>query len=309
MKIFHVINSLGTGGSESVLYTIIKKDKKNIHYIFVISEKGENIKSFQKIKNCRIINLTNFIFIKRIILFLNFLKLEKKRNRQVCINSWMYKAHIFCFIAKFKINFQLLMHVRHCGITKKHTVINKLPIYINLYLSKLFADKIIYNSYFSRENHQNIGFEKTKGQVIQNGFEKVNIKKKTFNRKFKNKIVVGMLARQNFIKDHITLIKAFIEAFDDRKNVVLFLQGAGLKKDTNIKNLIKNKNIFISSSFDKEYFYSQIDLHVLSSFGESFPNVVAESMHRKIITISSDVGDVKYMLSKDFIFKCADKKN
>ena len=98
MKIFHVINSLGTGGSESVLYTIIKKDKKNIHYIFVISEKGENIKSFQKIKNCRIINLTNFIFIKRIILFLNFLKLEKKRNRQVCINSWMY-AHIFCFIA------------------------------------------------------------------------------------------------------------------------------------------------------------------------------------------------------------------
>ena len=91
------------------------------------------------------------------------------------------------------------MYVRHCSITKKHTVINKLPIYINLYLSKLFADKIIYNSYFSRENHQNIGFEKTKGQVIQNGFEKVNIKK-TFNRKFKNKIVVGMLADKILLK-------------------------------------------------------------------------------------------------------------
>lgn len=308
MKIFHVINSLGTGGSESVLYTLIKKDKKNTHYIFVISERGERIQSFQKIKNCRIINLTNFIFIKRIFLFLKFLKLEKKRQKQVCINSWMYKAHIFCFIAKFKINFQLLIHVRHCGITNKHTIINKLPIYINLYLSKLFADKIIYNSYFSRKNHQKIGFEKTKGQVIQNGFEKTNNGKKTFNRKFKNKIVIGMLARQNFIKDHITLIKAFIEVFGERKNLVLFLQGAGLKNDRNIKNLIKNKNIYISPSLDKEYFYSQIDLHVLSSFGESFPNVVAESMQRKIITISSDVGDVRYMLPKDFIFKCADEK-
>ena len=75
MKIFHVINSLGTGGSESVLYTIIKKDKKNIHYIFIISEKGESIKSFQKIKNCKIIDLSNFIFIKRIFLFLDFLRL------------------------------------------------------------------------------------------------------------------------------------------------------------------------------------------------------------------------------------------
>ena len=132
--------------------------------------------------------------------------------------------------------------------------------------------------------------------------------KKIFNKKFKNKIVIGMLARQNFIKDHITLIKAFIEVFDDRKKLVLFLQGAGLKNDRDIKNLIKNKNIYISSSLDKEYFYSQIDLHVLSSFGESFPNVVAESMQRKIITLSSDVGDVKYMLPKDFIFKCADKE-
>ena len=74
----------------------------------------------------------------------------------------------------------------------------------------------------------------------------------------------------------------------------------------NIKNLIKIK-ILIFLHLTKNILFPT-DLHVLSSFGESFPNVAAESMHRKIITISSDVGDVKYMLSKDFIFKCI-KKN
>ena len=44
-------------------------------------------------------------------------------------------------------------------------------------------------------------------------------------------------------------------------------------------------------------------MHVLSSFGESFPNVVAESIQREKITLSSNVGDVNRFLIKKNIFQ------
>ena len=36
MKVNHIINSLGTGGSETILYSLIKNDIKNFHTIIVI---------------------------------------------------------------------------------------------------------------------------------------------------------------------------------------------------------------------------------------------------------------------------------
>ena len=46
-----------------------------------------------------------------------------------------------------------------------------------------------------------------------------------------------------------------------------------------------------------------IDLHILVSNNESFPNVVAEAAYYSKISISSDVGDVRFILDKHFIFK------
>ena len=66
MKIFHVINSLGTGGSESMLYEIIKNDKKNFHTIFLISEKGTRYKNFIKLNNCKILNYSDLSLFKKL---------------------------------------------------------------------------------------------------------------------------------------------------------------------------------------------------------------------------------------------------
>lgn len=312
MNIFHIINSLGTGGSESILYSLIKNDLKSFHTIFLISEKGSTYKAFFKLKNCKILNLSSLNLLKKLFLLFKFVKNNKEIKKQLTFNSWMYKSHIYLFIIKIFINFQLIVHVRHCGITNQHSIKNKIPIFITLFFSKLFANRIIYNSFFSKKNHERIGFPKDKGLVIQNGFEKMNKENFKFKRIFNNKIVIGMLARQNFIKDHITLINVFAELSKKNKNLILFLQGSGLKNDRKIKNIIyKNKisNIIFSESLNKEYFYKQIDIHVLSSFGESFPNVVAESMIRKIITLSSEVGDVRYILPKKFIFKTGNEND
>ncbi len=312
MRVLHIINSLGTGGSETILYSLIKNDIKNFHIIILISEKGTIFKNFKQLRNCKVLDFSNLIFFKKIIRIYEFIKHAKELNKQIALNSWMYKSHIYSFIVKFFINYQILIHIRHCGITQEHLLINKIPIYITLYLSKLFANKIIYNSYFSKFNHERIGYPKKMGIVIQNGYNKIKKIDKQKSSRFKNKIVIGMLARKNFIKDHFTLIRAFKKISKINRNLVLFLQGSGLEKDRKIKDYIdKNKisNIFFSKSLDKEYFFNQTDIHVLSSYGESFPNVVVEAIQRKILSLSSDVGDVKYILPKELIFKTSNDKD
>ncbi len=305
MKVFHIINSLAAGGSETSLYSIIKKNERNFHIIIIFSEKGIFYKKFSYLKNCKVIDISNFSFFKKISFIYNFIKENKKYSKQVVFNSWMYKSHIICAIVKIFISFSLLFHIRHCGITNKHKFINKFPIYLTLYFSKFFANKIIYNSYSSKLNHEKIGFEHKKAIVIHNGFSNLRNKKK-YKKLFNNKIVIGMLARKNFIKDHLTLIKSFKILSKSKKNIILFLQGSGLKTDKKINNFIsknKIKNIYFSNSNDKEFFFSQIDIHVLSSFGESFPNVVVESIQREKITLSSNVGDVNKFLTKKNIFQ------
>ena len=182
----------------------------------------------------------------------------------------MYKSHIYVFIVKFFINFQLILHIRHCGITKEHSLINKLPIYITMYLSKKFANKIIYNSDFSKFNHEKIGYSKSLGTVIQNGYQQSDFKKDEKNIDKKQKIVIGMLARRNFIKDHNTLIDTFNELSKKDKNLFLYLQGAGLDRDSKLKekiSKINSNNIIISKTLDKKSFFKKIDIHVLSSYG------------------------------------------
>ena len=124
------------------------------------------------------------------------------------------------------------------------------------------------------------------------------------------KIVIGMLARKNFIKDHDTLINAFQKTKQKKQKFIFIFTGAGLQNDNKLKEKISKincKNIIISKTLDKENFFKKIDIHVLSSYGESFPNVVIEAIQRNVHSIASQVGDIKQILPKDFIFKIGDE--
>ena len=298
MNIFHIINSIGAGGSETFLYNLINYDQKNKHYIIVLSKKGFFFSKFKKLNNVEIFFLGNN--------FLIFLKLYKffKEKKPSLINSWMYRSHVFASLMKIFFRFNLIFHFRHVGITNKHSFFKKFLIKSSSYFINYFADEIIFNSYFSKKNHIKNGINNKNITVIHNcfyeNFKNTNSPKLS---KKKNEIVLGMLSRKNFIKDHKTLIDAFLELAKKRKNIRLLLKGSELNK-LEIPSFLKNKINILDASTSVEKFYSMIDIHVLSSFGESFPNVVAEAMVRKIPSICSNVGDANLIvLNKNFIFQ------
>lgn len=304
MLIFHVINSLDVGGTENFLYSLIRNDKKNNHIIFCLFEDGQFFSNFKKLKNCKLISLKNFFFLNKIFHIKKTLEKFKLNNFNICINSWMYKSHIYTFVLKMFYNFFFIMHIRHSGITDKHTFLNILPIKICKYIS-FFTNKIIYNSLSSKIEHEKIGYNTLNSQVVQNGFENQKNKFK-INKRRNNKIVIGMLSRTNFIKDQITLLKAFRNLLKIHPSLELILQGKGVVADKGINKFIKEhdlKNVILTENKNKSNFFSKIDIHVLSSFGESFPNVVVEAIIEEKISLSSDVGDTKHILSSDCIFK------
>jgi len=105
-----------------------------------------------------------------------------------------------------------------------------------------------------------------------------------------------MIARFDPHKNHTKLIETFETIIKINHNVILLLIGSNINTQNNhlLKNIHNNqisKNIlFLDHLNELNEISTIIDFHILLSFSESFPNVIAETMSMGIPNISSDVG-------------------
>ena len=307
MKILHVINGLEVGGAEKFLLKLIANDTKNEHVVLNISKKGKIEELLKRITTVINFNLKENFFKIRIFYKL----LVNIKNMKIdAIQGWMYHGNFFSFFIGFFINNKNInWNIRGPYDTKLTKFSTKIILYICSFFSKLFKIKVIYNSNYALSNHTKIGYNLKNTFMIHNGYQ---IKKKlTFNRqkKFKkinfNKcLVIGNVARYDSHKDHLNLFSSLYLL--KKKNYKFKLLIVGENINFRNKSLIKlidkfdlRENILIfRTRTNLDNFYSLIDIHILSSISESFPNVVAESMLSNIPSISTNVGDVKYLISE-----------
>ena len=176
-------------------------------------------------------------------------------------------------------------------------------------LSKFIPTSITVNSYASMKHHIKMGYNLKKFVVIHNGYQDIDLSKLKEVNKIKSqfkisnsKFILGMIARIDKQKDQIGLIKA-LKIIEKKIDFQLVLCGFDNKiKIREINKLIKelnfhNKIIIIDPIFNIFELYSILDLHILNSFSESFPNVVAESMFSSIPNIATNTGDTNYIIN------------
>ena len=290
MRILHVINALGSGGTERNLINYVNNDKKNHHAICCSSYnkfyKSKITKEYLTRKKFNYLNfINNFFYIKKII------EIEKPE----IINFWMYRSCIYSIIFKIFYKKKIIWNLRNGGDLKYFNFRNKVEYYIVCLFSYLIPDATIFNSYTSLKNHRKNGYSKKSNFVIFNGFEfnkKKNIK---INKKF---LSIGMVARFNYFKNHKLLFQTLSKINTD-VNFRLFLIGKGINyKNNELMKLIRkfnlNKSIVLIEESKKVFkILNKLDLHILVSNNESFPNVVAEAAYYSCISISSYAGDVK----------------
>lgn len=308
-KVLHIITDLEQGGAEGVLYRLVKFDTSNQHIVISLMSEGHFGKLMQEsgIKVYTLNNSRGSFGFSGLKLLNRIIKQEKPN----LIQTWLYHADLIgSFVGALNgINVYWSIHLSNLSYNSTRLT-TFILIRLLAALSYFIPKKIIFCSFSSMKNHFQIGYSKSKAIYIPLGFNHDNYYFKDDIRdqfrsflKLKNhELVIGCVARWDLQKDHNNLFKA-ISFLKDKPyfgNLRICLAGYEMTNDNdsllrliNLNNLNKEMFLFLGSFLEINQVYNGIDILVLSSKGESFPNVIFEGMLTSVPIISTDVGDVK----------------
>lgn len=308
--IVHIIIGLNKGGAEATLVKLCL-NMKNYNHI-VISLTGLN--SYSKILKDQKINVYNFSFERHSRFFSNCCKLFLllKKLKPDVVQTWMYHADLIGgLLARMCKVDKVYWNVRNSQLDLNYTKYSTLLIAkICSYLSNIIPHKIVSCSHAGMLEHIKLGYTRNKFVLISNGYENIDFEN-VLNRyvserlSFDKSIVftIGMAARYDRIKDYDTLILCLVDFKKTNPNFLCFLAGEGV---TELNTLLYNKIVdyglvknikLLGLCEDMHKFYASLDVFVMSSFSEGFPNVIGEAMNFGIPCISSNVGDSKLIIA------------
>jgi Glycosyltransferase len=112
-------------------------------------------------------------------------------------------------------------------------------------------------------------------------------------------VFVGILARLDKVKDHVTFIKAVNEVLKKRKIKVL-IAGEGPEKEE-LERMLKEygieKDVYLLGYVKDPYsFINSIDINCLTSISESFPYTILEGAKFKIPVVTTNVGGINKLV-------------
>lgn len=309
-KVLHIITGLNDGGAEGVLTRICLLEPHN-HTVISLMDKGKYGDILEKAGvNVFYINMNPSRFKLRNIYDLYH---TIKKIKPSHVQTWMYHADLLGGItAKAAGISNVYWGIRHSNLDKD--TIKKSTFMVTklcAYLSYIVPKKIISCSNQAVLSHVKQGYSQKKFTVVQNGYDLTKFKpmpnfKSPFAFSENDKPLVAMVARYDIQKDHENLIQALSIVKDKLVDFHLVLVGTGMTADNDeLLEIINRSSLTIEDDVtllgqcnDIPSLFNAIDLHILSSLGEAFPNVLAEAMACGIPCVSTDVGDAKEIVGQ-----------
>jgi glycosyltransferase involved in cell wall biosynthesis len=302
MKILHIISSVGHGGAQKILADIINADRERAEHHVISLVEGE---PFFKMHPASLQSL----LLRRGQISLRGIRTLRRFAGGIqpdVIHAWLYHGNFASTFIK-DMSPKLVWSIHNTTLDPKQS--KRSTRLIDRVCSKLswwLPDRIVYVSPQARAVHERIGYDATKGIVIENGIDLNRFascdSRVTVRQGLKvsdQDILVGCIARYDPQKDHRSVIDAVSRAAQTNPNLRLMLVGEGCSNDNlELRMLLQNagiaqRTILLGVRDDIPSILSALDLLVIgSAFGEALPLIGLEAAAVGIPVVATAVGDV-----------------
>lgn len=306
MKVLHLISGGDTGGAKTHIISLVSEldkliDAKVICFIedtfyYDALEAGVNIEVFPQKKRSD-------------LSVVDKLKEEIHREAYDIVHCHGARANFIGVFLKKKINIPMLTTIHSDYKLDFKDNFYKRIVYtaLNSFALKKFDYYIAISDTF-KEMLVDRGFKANKIFVVYNGIdlngEMDYISKEVFLDRYnisgKDKVIVGIAARLDLVKDHETFIEAAEKVISQRDDILFLIAGTG-NEEKHLKELVEEKGLekevnFLGFVKDPYSFFNAIDVNVLTSVSESFPYVILEGARLKKTIISTKVGGIGQLI-------------
>lgn len=311
-KVLHVITGLGDGGAEGVLTRLCINSDKAEHVVISLTDEGK-YGAILRESGIKVSSLGMSSGILGVLRFAQLVKLIKRERPQI-VQTWLYHSDLLGGLAARmsgirSVFWNIRLSHSYGGDEKKTTV---LIARVCAKASKWLPEKIICCAEKAATMHVAIGYTKRKMIVIPNGYDVNRFSPSTERGKglrgelaiADNEVLLGMVGRFHPQKDHENLLKTLLLVKNAGVSCRCLLVGTGLVPSNQglvnrLEALGLTDNIILAGPrTDIPAVMNALDIHVLSSRSEGFPNVIAEAMACGTPCVSTDVGDAKVIIGE-----------
>lgn len=312
-KVVHVITGLSDGGAEAVLYRLCTTSTHCQHLVISLMDGGIYGRRLREFGiSVYALDLPRGRITPRGLFRLWRLL---RRERPDLLQTWMYHADLLGgLVARLAGVRAVCWGIRHSnlepGRSKGSTI---LIARLCARLSRLVPQRIVCCAERAATVHQALGYDASRFAIIPNGYDVSFFRpvaqagqqlRETLGLAT-NRPVIGLVARFDPQKDHANLIAALARVRLAGWEIETLLVGTDVVPENAIlTDLINAASLqesvhLLGRRDDIPALMNALDLHVLSSsFGEAFPNVLAEAMACGTPCVTTDVGDAALIVGE-----------
>ncbi len=315
MRIAHVITGLGQGGAEAVLFRLATYAETPTRHV-VISLTDEGVYG-PRLRAAGITVHTLGLARGRITLgALLQLRALLRDEAPDAVQTWMYHADLIGGVAARLAGIRAVAWgIRNSGNhLDRSSRSARLVLGLCARLSAWVPRAIVCAAQDAAKRHQALGYRGQKMVVIPNGYDlsryapapEAGARMRARWEVPQDAVLVGCVARWDPLKDHANLLGALALLRQQQGGAAVrgVLVGRGMTPaNGELLALIEAQGLtgsvlLAGPSDDIPAVMNALDVHVLSSCAEGFPNVVAEAMACGTPCVVTNVGDAAYIVGE-----------
>jgi glycosyltransferase involved in cell wall biosynthesis len=310
MVIVHIIAGLQANGAENFLLRLCRKLDGHTHHVISLTTLGPVAESLAAsgiavealgMKTLAQMPGKMLALVRRI-----------RELRPDIVQTWMYHADLLGGLAARLAGApKVVWSIRHSNLDRHDNKAATLAVArLCALLSRFIPDAIVTNSAAARTSHARIGYRSREFVVIPNGFDLDRFRADPLVRAEMRRalgvaddcVLIGMIGRFELQKGHRYFLDAAGKVLSSGGNVRFVLVGNGVDRDNAqlaawiALNGLGSSATLLGPRRDIPALLASLDLLVLPSIGEAFPNVVGEAMATAVPCVVTDVGDCAWLV-------------